>query len=134
MDTDRTDEQEETTVARREMDALVARVFENEPVPRLSPAFEARLDRRLAGEGRARPGGRLPAGGRVILALYWILATGVAASVLTSSALVRSGRVPFAWPVLATVVLTVAVLALPYAALRRTGFSFFGLLRRAVGA
>ena len=118
-----------------ELDALLDRAFEGEPVPRLSPGFEARLERRLAEEGRHLSASerRLPARARWLLALYWVVAAAACAVVLASSEPMRGVRLPLAWPALVTLLVTVAALALPYAALRRTGVSWTAVLRRALG-
>jgi hypothetical protein len=115
------------------MDALLAGTFESEPVPRLSPGFEARLEHRLAEEGLAGGGRRLPARARWLLAAYWIAAVAWCTAVLGSSHVVQAARLSIAWPALATLLLTVAALALPYAALRRAGVSWATVLRRALG-
>ncbi len=118
------------------LDALLARTFEGEPVPHLSSGFEARLERRLAEEGLQPAGVRrrtLPARARWLLAAYWVAATVLCTAVLVSSELAPGARLSAAWPALATLLVTVAALALPYAALRRVGVSWATVLRCALG-
>ncbi len=139
MSTDRTDDRPEDSKSPREPDeleGLLAQAFQDEPVPRLSSGFEARLERRLAVEGltAARRPRRLPARARWFLALYWIAATGLCAVVLAWSHVAQAAHLPIAWPALAAVVVTAVVLALPFAALRRQGVSWTAVLRRALGA
>ncbi len=103
-----------------DFDALLAAVFEDEPVPALSPAFEERLRRRLeADSGRASQ--RLPARARGFLAAYWIAAAAASAAVLAGldpRALDGWTGLPWA-PVLLALALTAAGLAVPLRALRR---------------
>jgi hypothetical protein len=112
----RSDERDE----RDDLDALLAAAFEDEPVPALSPAFEARLRSRLeAGSDPARH--RLPARARGLLVAYWIAAA--AASVLVVAGLdpgVLAQVAGLPWvPIGLALALTAAGLALPLRALRR---------------
>jgi hypothetical protein len=94
-----------------DLDAFLAEAFEDEPVPALSPAFEARLHRRLDGEAR-RP---LPARERAFLAVYWIAAAAASAAVVTAldpAALAEIAALPW-WPIVLTLGLTAAGLAVP---------------------
>lgn len=121
-------------------DDLLARTLGAEAVPALSAGFEARLERRLAAEAalaeaeaRARQP-RLGGPWRWLLHLYWALATAASLWLLDrldlGAAAARLDGV--SWPILAALLLTAAGAALPFLALRRSGGSLLGLLRRAL--
>lgn len=109
-----------TDEPRGDLDALLSEAFEDEPVPALSPAFEARLRRRLDGEVR-RP---LPVRERAFLAVYWIAAAAASAAVvagLDPAALAEMANLPWL-PIALALGLTAAGLAVPlWAALGRSG-------------
>ncbi|HSL82863.1 MAG TPA: hypothetical protein VLF66_08805 [Thermoanaerobaculia bacterium] len=119
---------------------LLARTLGAEAVPALSAGFEARLERRLAAEAALAEAEaracRPPIAGpwRWLLHLYWALAAAGTLWLLDrldlGAAAARLDGV--FWPVLAALLLTGAGAALPFLALRRSGGSLLGLLRRAL--
>lgn len=103
-----------------DLDELLAAVFEDEPVPALSPAFEECLRRRLDAES-GRASHRLPARARGLLAAYWVAAGTASAAVLAGldpRALAGWSGLPWV-PFLLALALTAAGLAVPLRALRR---------------
>lgn len=101
-----------------DLDALLAEAFEEEPVPALSPAFEARLRRRLEAEPDAARR-RLPSGARGVLAAYWIAAAAASAAAVAGFDPRALADLPWI-PIALTLALTAAGLAVPLAALARS--------------
>jgi hypothetical protein len=120
-----------STAERDEVDRLLAAAFADRPVPAPSPRFDARLARRLEAERQwlARRRRRW----LVLLAVYWLAAlVGIGLLIESSGLTLHLMDLPAAvWtPVTAVLVLTLAGVALPLAALADRWSRTPGLPRR----